>query len=117
MQLSKTESVFKASCECKIVCKSAAADVRPFPVCFGVNWGAGEEVVEQYALVPSHRAALVMAPNGRVDLAFTKRAPVRLRACLVSERVPFAQLDKCISVADTDGQVASPADYMAITKT
>ena len=107
--MAKTESVFKASCEYKILCKSTPADVRPFPPCRGVSWGAGEKIVESYALVPGHRAALVTALNGRAELTFTTLGPVRLHACLVSERVPAAQLDRCVAVAETDNQARDPS--------
>jgi len=86
------------------VCQSPAADVRPFPPCSDVTWGAGK-VVDRYGLVPGHRTALLVAPDGRAELAFTKLAPVRLHACLVSERVPAAVFERCVSVDDSDNQV------------
>ena len=37
----RIENVFKAACEFKIVCESAAGDIRPYPQCSDSNWGPG----------------------------------------------------------------------------
>jgi len=97
------------------VCKSAAADTRPFPPCSDVTWGAGE-LVDRYGLISGHRPALLAAVDGRAELSFTKSAPVRLHACLVREGVPDAALEKFVSIGEKDDQVCT-TNYLFVTKT
>jgi len=108
--------VYKALCEYKILCESAAVDIRPFPACSDVTWGAGK-VVDQYGLVPTHRTALLAAPNGNAEISFVKLRPVQLHANLVCEGVPDTALEKCVSISELDDQVwcvgyrSGPASY------
>jgi len=101
----KKESVFRATCEHKILCESAADDVRPFPACAEVTWGAGKSV-DRYGLVPSHRRAVLAAYDGRVAVSFTKLRPVRLHANLIGEGVAKESLERCVSVSELDNQVS-----------
>lgn len=111
---SKSESLFKAACEYKIICDSTSAanlavnppeDVRPFPRCAEINWGAGN-LVAQYGLVPGHRTALLAAPNGRAEVSFTKTKPVRLYAKLIRDGISDSVLQKGVTVGQQDNQVS-----------
>lgn len=101
----KKENMFRATCEYKILCDSAADNVRPFPTCADVTWGASK-AVDRYGLVPAHRRAVLAAYGGRVKLSFTKLRPVRLHANLICEGVANAALEKCVSVSELDNQVS-----------
>jgi hypothetical protein len=112
---SKLESVFRAACEYKIICDRTSAadlapgtnvaeDVRPFPRCSDMNWGAGYPVA-QYGLVAGCRTALLAAPNGRAEVSFTRTRPVLLHAQLIRDGISAAALEKCVSVGEQDNQV------------
>jgi hypothetical protein len=112
---SKLESVFRAACEYKIICdRTSAADlspgtnpteeVRPFPRCADMNWGAGYPV-SQFGLVAGHRTALLAAPNGRAEVSFTRTRPVLLHAQLVRDGISEPALEKCVTIGEQDNQV------------
>ena len=100
----KVENVFKAACEYKIICDQAAADIRPYPLCSDANWGPGA-TVRQYGLQPSHKTALLAAPNGRADVAFTKTRDVRLYARLVKDGIDEDTLENAVTIHEQDNQV------------
>jgi hypothetical protein len=112
---SKLENVFRAACEYKIICDRTSGaemssgtnppdEIRPFPRCAEMNWGAGYPV-GQYGLVAGHRTALLAAPNGRAEVSFTRTRPVLLHAQLVRDGMSEAALEKCVSVGEQDNQV------------
>ena len=100
----RVENVYKATCEYKIICDQAASDTRPYPLCSDSNWGPGAPV-QQYGLIPSHRDAIVVAQQGRINLSFTKKRNVRLFAKLTQDGVDPEMLERCISVTEQDNQV------------
>ena len=100
----KVENIFKAAIEYKIVCDSAAGDIRPYPQCSDSNWGPGAPV-HQYGLIPSHKEALLQAPGGRAEVSFKKTRDVRLYARLTKDGMYEDQLEQCITVREQDDQI------------
>ena len=102
----KVENVFKAACEYKIICDAAAADIRPFPQCSDANWGVGAPV-RQYGLIASQPTALLAAPNGRAEVAFTKPRDrdVRIYARLVKDGLSEDVLENAVDIREQDNQV------------
>ena len=101
----RTEYVFKATCEFKIICDQAAADTRPYPLCSDSNWGPGAPV-HQYGFTPSHKDAIVVAERGRVDISFQKSRNVRLFARLTQDGADQDILERYVSVKEQDNQVS-----------
>lgn len=112
----KQENVFKAACEYKIICDRTSAaeltpgvnppeEVRPFPRCADINWGAGQRLVAQYGLVAAHRTALLAAPNGRAEVTFARTRPVILHAKLIRDGISDSSLEKCVSIGEQENQV------------
>ena len=100
----RVENVFKATCEYKIICDQAAGEIRPYPQCSDSNWGPGAPV-SQYGLQPSQNSAILLAPNGRAEVAFTKTRPVRLYARMTKEGMDEEALERCINVREQDNQI------------
>ena len=100
----KVENVFKAACEYKIVCDQAAGDIKPYPLCSDSNWGPGAPV-KQYGLTPSHKTAILAAPNGRAEVSFAKTRDVRLYARLTKDGMDDDALERAVSVREQDNMV------------
>ena len=88
----------------QVVCEQAAGDTRPYPLCSDSNWGPGAPV-RQYGLVPSHKDAILTAPNGRAEVSFTKTRDTRLYAKLTREGMDEDTLERCVSVREQDDKV------------
>ncbi len=100
----KLENIFKAVAEYKFVCDQAAGDIRPYPQCSDSNWGPGAPV-RQYGLIPSHREAILPAPNGRAEVSFQKTRDVRLYARLTKDGMDEETLERAVAVREQDNMV------------
>ena len=99
------EGMYKAICEYKVVCdEPAKADPVAFPSCSDVSWGP-DAFVTQYGLTPKNREAILMAPNGHVEVPFDKRGDVRVYARLVRPGVDDAELKQALAVKTDDDKV------------
>lgn len=104
------EGMYKAICEYKVVCdEPAKADPVAFPSCSDVSWGP-DAFVTQYGLTPKNREAILMAPNGHVEVPFDKRGDVRVYARLVRPGVDDAELKQALAVKTDDDKVTILVD-------
>jgi hypothetical protein len=103
----KLENVFKAACEYKIICDQAASDIRPYPQCSDANWGPGSSV-GQCGLVPSHKTAILVAPNGQGEIVFTHKGSgnhMRIHPRLVKDGFEEEVLDQCVVTREQDNRI------------
>lgn len=100
----KVENVFKAACEYKIICDQAAGDIKPYPLVSDSNWGPGAPV-KQYGLTPSHKTAILAAPNGRTEVSFAKSRDVRLYARLTKDGMDEDTLERAVTVREQDNVI------------
>jgi len=70
--------------------------------------------VRQYGLTPSQKTALLAAPNGRAEIAFTRTRDVRLYARLIKDGVDEDTLENAVSVREQVSVLFQCSTYMFI---